>query len=81
VSGGGIVQSIHSATEATASAISVAALIIWTLLVTGWTAMQVIQNALWYKDIKGLNLGAKEMPVGWLVMLLLLSTMRTSTPL
>ncbi len=30
--------------------------------------MQVIQNALWYKDIKGLNLGAKAMPVrglGW----------------
>lgn len=60
--GGGITQSIHAATEASASALSVAALIIWTLAVTAWTAFQVVLNALWYREIRALNLGGTMVP-------------------
>lgn len=59
--GGGIGQTLYSAKEASASALSVAVLVIWTVAVSGWTGFQVIQNALWYKDIKDLKLGSKPL--------------------
>lgn len=59
--GGGIGATIHHAKEASASALSVAVLVIWTVVVCGWTGFQVIQNALWYKDIKPQNLSAKPL--------------------
>ncbi|GBF94992.1 hypothetical protein Rsub_07493 [Raphidocelis subcapitata] len=56
--GGGIGHSIYAAKEASASAFSVFVLILWTICVIGWTGFQVVQNALWYKDIRGMNLGS-----------------------
>ncbi|KAI8471159.1 MAG: hypothetical protein J3K34DRAFT_418255 [Monoraphidium minutum] len=37
---------------------SVGVLVLWTVAVAGWTGFQVVQNALWYQHIKGLNLGS-----------------------